>query len=38
MVVTELNNILNNLPKKINQEQKTLFLLGNFDIDLIHYN
>ena len=38
MDVTEFNNILNNLLKKINQEQKTVFLLGDFDIDLMHYN
>ena len=38
MDVTELNNILNNLLKKINQEQKTVFLLGDFNIDFMHYN
>ena len=38
MDVTEFNNILNNLLKKINQEQKTVFLLGDFNIDLTHYN
>ena len=38
MDVTEFNNILNNLLKKINQEQKTVFLLGDFNIDLMHYN
>ena len=39
MDVTEFNNILNNiLKKKINQEQKTVFLLGGFNIDLMHYN
>ena len=38
MDVTEFNNILNNLLKKINQEQKTVFLLGDFNIDLVHYN
>ena len=38
MVVTEFNNILNNLLKKIDQEQKTVFLLGDFNIDLMHYN
>ena len=32
------HHILNNLLKKINQEQKTVFLLGNFNIDLMHYN
>ena len=36
--VIEFNNILNNLLKKINQEQKTVFLLGDFNIDLMHYN
>ena len=38
MDVTEFNNILNNLLKKINQEQKTVFLLGDFNVDLMHYN
>ena len=38
MDVTEFNNIFNNLLKKINQEQKTVFLLGDFNIDLMHYN
>ena len=38
MDVTEFNNILNNLLKKINQEQKTVFLLCDFNIDLMHYN
>ena len=32
------NNFLNNLLKKINQEQKKLFFLGDFNIDLMHYN
>ena len=36
--MTEFNSILNNLLKKINQEKKTVFLLGNFNIDLMHYN
>ena len=36
--MTEFNSILNNLLKKINQEQKTVFLLANFNIDLMHYN
>ena len=38
MDVTEFNNFLNSLLKKINQEQKTEFLLGDFNIDLMHYN
>ena len=38
MDVTEFNSILNNHLKKINQEQKTVFLLGDFNIDLMHYN
>ena len=38
MDVTEFNNILNNLLKKINQEKKTEFLLDNLNIDLMHYN
>ena len=38
MDVTEFNDILNNITKKINQEQKTAFLLGDFNIDLMHYN
>ena len=32
MNVTEFNNILNNLLKKINQEQKRVFLLGDFKL------
>ena len=35
MDVTEFNNILNNLLKKINQEQKPVFTLGDFNIDSI---
>ena len=38
MDVTELNNILNNLLKKFNHEQNTVFLLDGFNIDLMHYN
>ena len=38
MDATEFNNILSKLLKKINQEQKTVFLLGDFNIDLMHYN
>ena len=38
MDVTEFNNILNNLLNKINQEQKTVFLLRDFNIDLMDYN
>ena len=38
MDVTEFNNILSNLLKKINQEQKTVFLFGDFNIDFVHYN
>ena len=39
MDVTDFNNyLLNNLLKKINQEQKNLFLLGDFNIDLMDYN
>ena len=34
MADTSFNNILNNLLKKINQEQKTVFPLGDFNIDL----
>lgn len=37
MNVIEFNNSLNNLLKKIDQEQKTGFL-GDFNIDLMHYN
>ena len=32
------NNFLNNLLKKINQEQKKMFHLGDFNVDLMHYN
>ena len=39
MDVTDFNNnFLNNLLKKINQEEKKLFLLGDFNIGLMHYN
>ena len=38
MDLTEFNNILNNLLKKINKEQKAVFLLGDFKINLMHYN
>ena len=38
MNMNEFNNILNNLLKKIKQEQKPVFLLGDFNIDLMHYN
>ena len=38
MDVTEFNNILNNLLKKNNQAQKAVFLIGDFNIDLMHYN
>ena len=38
MDVTKFNKILNNLLKKINQEQKRVFFLGDFNIDLMHYN
>ena len=39
MDVTDFNNdYLNNLLKKINQEQRKVFLLGDFNIDLTHYN
>ena len=37
MDVTEFNNILNNMLKKI-KNKKTGFLLGDFNIDLMHYN
>ena len=36
--MNEINNILNNLLKKNYQKQKTVFVLGYFDIDLMHYN
>ena len=38
MDLNEFNNILNNILKKINQEQKTVLLLGDFNIDLMHYH
>ena len=39
MVVTDFNNnFLNNLLKKINQEQKKVLLLGDFNVNLMHYN
>ena len=37
--VTDFNsNFLNNLLKNINQEQKKVFLLGDFNVDFLHYN
>ena len=38
MDMTEFNNILNNLLKKIYQEQKEVFLLGDFNTVLMHCN
>ena len=39
MNVTDVNNnFLNHALKKINQEQKKVFVLGNFNIDLMDYN
>ena len=32
------NNFLKNFLKKINQEQKKVFLLGDFNVDLMHNN
>ena len=38
MDMTEFNNILNNLLKKNYQEQKEVFLLGDFNTILMHFN
>ena len=38
MDMTKFNHILNNHLKKNNQEQKTVSLLGGFNIGLMHYN
>ena len=39
MDVTDFNNNLRkNLLKKINQEQKSVFFLRDFNVDLMHYN
>ena len=41
MDVTEFNNILNNFLKKKKKKKKsqtTVFLLGDFNIDIMHYN
>ena len=39
MDVTDFNNnFLNNLLKKINREQKKVFLSGDFNVNLMHYN
>ena len=39
MDVTDFNdNFLNNLSKMINQEQTKVFLLGDFNLDLVHCN
>ena len=34
----KFKNNLNNLQKIKKQEQKTVFLLGDFNINLMHYN
>ena len=31
-------NYLNNLPDKVSKEQKSVFLLGNFNVNLLNYN
>ena len=31
-------NYLNNLPDKVSKEQKSVFLLGDFDVNLLNHN
>ena len=39
MYVTDFNsNYVNNLAEKVSKEQKSVFLLGDFDISLLNYN
>ena len=38
MDVTKFNNILHSFLKIINQEEKTAFLLGEFNTDLMDHN
>ena len=39
MDLTDFNsNYLNNLPEKVSKEQKSVFLLGEFNINLLNYN
>ena len=39
MDLTDFNsNYLNNLLEKISKEQKSVFLLGHFNINLLNYN
>ena len=39
MDLTDFNsNYLNNLHEIVSKEQKTVFLLGDFNIDLLNYN
>ena len=38
MDVLEFNNHLNQMLEKVSKEQKQIFLLGNFNINLLNYN
>ena len=38
MDVLEFNNHLNNMLEKVSTEQKQIFLLGYFNINLLNYN
>ena len=38
MDVLELNNDLNQMLEKVSKEQKQIFLLGDFNINLLNYN
>ena len=38
MDVLEFNNHLNQMLEKVSKEQKQIFLIGDFNINLLHYN
>ena len=38
MDVIEFNNHLNQMLEKVSKEQKQIFLLGDFNINLLNYN
>ena len=38
MDVLEFNNHLNQMPEKVTKEQKQIFLLRDFNVNLLNYN
>ena len=38
MDVLEFNNHLNQMPEKVSKEQKQIFLLRDFNVNLLNYN